>query len=147
MQQHNNSPSLLDANFIKNELNIDPEFCNEDTIPVCICGKWFRNTTTFNGDQVLTGSIKSIGVTGKCPTLPGESIFKDDFTTEIIEGDLHINHADKRWAYSTYNFPYVDGIHRRIRSTTLTLESHLLLEIVSAGKCLYWIVAPMEVPA
>ena len=147
MQQYNNSLSPLDANFIKNELNIDPEFCDVNTTHVCICGKWFRGITSFNGDSVLTGSIESIGVTGKRPTLPGEPLLKDDFSTKIIGDDLYINHANKRWAYSIYNFPYVDGIHRRIRSTTLTLESHLLLEIVSAGKCLYWIVAPMEVPA
>ena len=147
MHSNNNSPSPVDIDFINTELNIDPEYVDNEASPFLILGKRFSDLQNFNGDDILTGSMRSIGVSGKRPTITGETLLKDDYTTEITPDHIIVNHAGKRQMYSLYNFPYVDGLHRKIRSTTLTLESHLLLEIVSAGKCLYWIVAPMEVPA
>ena len=147
MHSNNNSSSPVDINYINNELNIDPEFIESDTSPFLILGKRFSDLQNFNGDDILTGSMRSIGVSGKRPVLVGETLLKDDYTTEITPDHITVNHAGKRQMYSLYNFPYVDGLHRKIRSTTVTAESHLLLEIVSADKCLYWIVAPMEASA
>ena len=144
MQLNNNSLSPVDIKYINSELNIDPQFIDCDTSPFSILGKRFSDIMNFNGGDVLAGSMRSIGVSGTRPKLPGKALLKDDFTTEINPDHVTINHNGKRWSYSLYNFPYVDGLHRKIRSTTVTIDSHLLLEIVSADKCLYWIVAPMR---
>lgn len=147
MQLNNNSPSPVDIKYINSELNIDPQFIDGDTSPFSILGKRFSDIMNFNGGDVLTGSMRSIGISGTRPKLSGKALLKDDFTTEINPDNITINHNGKRWSYSLYNFPYVDGLHRKIRSTTVTVDSHLLLEIVSADKCLYWIVAPMGASA
>ena len=147
MPQHNNSLSPVDIKYINNELNIDPQFIDGDTSPFSILGKRFSDIMNFNGSDVLAGSMRSIGVSGTRPKLPCEALLLDDFTTEINSDHITITHNGKRWLYSLYNFPYVDGLHRKIRSTIVTVESFLMLEIVSADKCLYWIVAPMGVSA
>ena len=147
MQLNNNSPSPVDIDFINNELNIDPEFIDGDTSPFQILGKRFSDIINFNGNDILAGSMRAIGVSGTRPILTGETLLKDDYTTEITSDYVIIKHGGKRWSYSLYNFPYVDGLHRRIRGPIVTIESYLLMEIVSAGKCLYWLVAPMEVSA
>ena len=147
MQSNNNSLSHVDINYINTELNIDPEFIDGDMSPFPILGKRFSDIMNFNGGDVLAGSMRSIGVSGTRPKLPGKALLKDDYSTEINPDHIIINHNGKRWSYSLYNFPYVDGLHRKIRSTTVTVDSYLLLEIVSAGKYLYWIVAPMGASA
>ena len=148
MQLNNNSLSPLDINFVKNDLNIDSEFLDNDAVPFSILGKRFHGTTQFNGGDILAGGMNSIGVTGVRPVFPTMPLLRSEYTTHI-EGcdELHVKCKDKHWVYSIFNFPYVDGIHRRIRTTHVILESHFLMEIVSAGKSLYWIVAPMEVSA
>ena len=147
MQLNNNSPSPVDIKYINSELNIDPQFIDGDTSPFPILGKRFSDIMNFNGDSVLAGSMRSIGVSGTRPQLTSEALLPSDYTTEISPDHITINHAGKRWSYSLYNFPYVDGLHRKIRSTIVTVESFLMLEIVSADKCLYWIVAPMGASA
>ena len=148
MQQDNNSLSPLNIVFVKNDLNIDSEFLDNDAVPFSILGKRFHGSTQFNGDEVLAGAMHSIGVTGVRPDFSTLPLLRSEYTTHIEGGDeLHVKCGDKHWSYSIFNFPYVDGMHRRIRTTNVILESHLLMEIVSAGKILYWIVAPMEVSA
>ena len=147
MQLTNNSLSPVDIKYINSELNIDPQFIDGDISPFSILGNRFSDTLNFNGADVLIGSMRSIGVSGIRPKLPCDALLQSDFITEINPDHVTIIHNGKRWSYSLYNFPHVDGLHRKIRSVTVTVESHLLLEIVSADKCLYWIVAPMGASA
>jgi len=136
-----NTISGSDINHIANNLSIDPEFI-ESHSPFRILGKDFKDILTFNGNTVLTDIQHAVGITGNRPNITGKVLLKG-YHTHIEHDELHIKHDGKHWAYSLYNFPHVDGVHRSIRSTNISLESYLVMEIVSDKKCLYWVIAPL----